>query len=636
MKFTLKSNPVRNEYVQRAGFFAFGAVFITLRLEWSQFIQGDPSIRLAGLLGAYFFYRSIHAFLIARRSVQLTVTVDEAGVILPGAVARRVGVIQISWDRLRLATAFGSRGGPTLLLADDADVYALHSREFEEPDAFPIMVSRVGSFVASDPSRHQRCRRSMAAFRQAQQRLAVRPVGTWGLLAVTFAVFVCQLANGAVRWDALVDVDVEGIIRLGASFEPFVNAGDYGRWFTAVFLHGGWAHLLMNGLGLFFVGSLLEGAMGWTRTLLCFLLSAVVASVCSTYFSAAMLSVGASGGVFGLLGGVIFLQLRVPSLMPYSMQLPGRARRVWFGLLAANGLIALLIPQIDHVAHMTGMCAGFLCLALFGRKRLTLRASPRLFEQVATVMLLGAFLAFGLQRIATYDDELDLSGVILERVSPDDEARRILINGVAWDHATMPDRSDLSVRAALSAMERVVSVDPNLHFQDTLAALYHRSGRREAAVDRALAIWRAVREGDASAEGLTDVFCASQVLRFMLGLTLDERLTKLSVERTSDGVSFKYDSEPDPAIKRDVFMAIYRDGIVRGLLLADATVLKEREPMVGQAIDVLEAGRYQGLILAAGTDAPIELDKEIRFFPLSPDVRAHQPPIPELGRPTAD
>ena len=122
----------------------------------------------------------------------------------------------------------------------------------------------------------------------------------------------------------------------------------------------------------------------------------------------------------------------------------------------------------------------------------------------------------------------------------------------------------------------------------------------------------------------------------MLGLTLDERLTKLSVERTSEGVSFRYDSEPDPAINRDVFIAIYRDGVVRGLLLADAKVLKEQEPVVGQAIDALEAGRYQGLILAAGTDAPVELDKGIRFFPLLPDVRAHHPPIPKLVGPTAD
>ena len=607
-----------------------------LRLDWSQFVQGDPSIRLGGLLGAYFLYRSVHAFLIARRSIQLVITVDDTGVVLPGAVARRVGVIPISWDRLRLATAFGSRGGQTLLLADDADIYALQNREFEDPAAFQMMVSMVGSSVASEPSRHQRCRRSMVAFRQAQRRLAVRPVATWGLLVVTFAAFVCQLANGAVRWDALVDVDVEGIIRLGASFEPFVAAGDYGRWFTAVFLHGGWAHLLMNGLGLFFVGSLLEGAMGWTRTLLCFLLSALVASICSTYFSEAMLSVGASGGVFGLLGGVIFLQLRVPSLMPYSMQLPGRARRVWFGLIAANGLIALLVPQIDHVAHMAGMCAGFLCVTAFGRRQLMLRTSPRLLEQVATVMLLGAFLAFGLQRIATYDDELDLSGVILERVSPDDEARRILINGVAWDYATRPDHSDESVRKALSAMERLVAVDPNLHFQDTLAALYHRSGRRDEAVNLALHIWNAFGAGDHTAEGLTDAFCASQLLRFTLGLKLDEQLTRLAVERTAEGVSFTQGSEVDSSTKGYVFIAIYRDKIARGLLLVDAKFFKGQIRVADGGLALLAAGRYEGLIIATRPDSPIDMNAEIRFFPLLPDVQAHQPPIPKLTDAAAD
>lgn len=96
------------------------------------------------------------------------------------------------------------------------------------------------------------------------------------------------------------------------------------RHFTQMFLHGGLLHLIANAVGLFFVGNYAEKRFGWWLTLILFVATAFIESYITDPLFAAMfpkkaeevasdISVGASGGVFGLIGAslaAIFFDLK--------------------------------------------------------------------------------------------------------------------------------------------------------------------------------------------------------------------------------------------------------------------------------------------------------------------------------------
>ena len=85
------------------------------------------------------------------------------------------------------------------------------------------------------------------------------------------------------------------------------------RHFTQMFLHGGLLHLIANIVGLFFIGNYTEKRYGWWLTIILFVLVGFVESFITDPLYLAMfpskaeevasqISVGASGGIFGLVG----------------------------------------------------------------------------------------------------------------------------------------------------------------------------------------------------------------------------------------------------------------------------------------------------------------------------------------------
>ena len=94
---------------------------------------------------------------------------------------------------------------------------------------------------------------------------------------------------------------------------------------TSMFMHGGFFHLFVNMLSLFFVGGLIEKILGQKRYLSFYLISGLVAGlffVLSGLFSQSSLNsyaVGASGAIFGLVGLMVIL---TPNLPVYVMFIP--------------------------------------------------------------------------------------------------------------------------------------------------------------------------------------------------------------------------------------------------------------------------------------------------------------------------
>jgi membrane associated rhomboid family serine protease len=137
---------------------------------------------------------------------------------------------------------------------------------------------------------------------------------------------------------------------------------------TYAFLHGGFAHIFFNMLGLYMFGSEVERLFG-SRFYLAYYFGCVVsAALCHLAVNAFMgvppyPTVGASGGVYGLLlaFGVYFPHRRVLLLIP-PIPLPAR---VFVALFAALELVLGVTGTaagIAHFAHLGGMLGGWLMI----------------------------------------------------------------------------------------------------------------------------------------------------------------------------------------------------------------------------------------------------------------------------------
>jgi len=153
---------------------------------------------------------------------------------------------------------------------------------------------------------------------------------------------------------------------------------------TAMFLHGGWLHLLGNMLFLLVFGNNVEDRLGRLRFLLWYLAWGLVATYLFAFTipDATNVVVGASGTIAGVLGAylVLFPRARVTSLVPFFFFLPARLPAwlvlgSWFALqwLYARGAGVTEGSGVAYMAHVAGFAVGFL-VALRYRK---FRAAPR-------------------------------------------------------------------------------------------------------------------------------------------------------------------------------------------------------------------------------------------------------------------
>jgi membrane associated rhomboid family serine protease len=184
--------------------------------------------------------------------------------------------------------------------------------------------------------------------------------------------------------DAVVRASGRGTLLEGGAMVPIlVAAGEWYRLITAMFLHIGLFHLLLNSFAIYVFGGLVEQALGTVRFLAVYLVTGFAASAASFAFGPPdRASVGASGAVFGLLGAWLAYNLRRRSL---SL---GRANIQWVVMLIGiNLVLGLVVPRIDWLAHVGGLVAGV--AAGFVAEGIG-RRTVRVFSQVAGLTLVGA------------------------------------------------------------------------------------------------------------------------------------------------------------------------------------------------------------------------------------------------------
>ncbi|HEX4452713.1 MAG TPA: rhomboid family intramembrane serine protease [Kofleriaceae bacterium] len=181
------------------------------------------------------------------------------------------------------------------------------------------------------------------------------PRGPWATRAIAVALLAWA---GAIALFVGDSNDVGVVMRGGAMVRDFVAAGEWWRLVSAIFVHIGGLHLLVNAIGLWFLGRLCEELFGSVRMLAIFAVSGVVGAAASYLASPAGVSAGASGAVLGVLGAVF-----VEITLHRKLHRAAWRRGMWGGLAVvtvAQLIVDFMYPAIDQWAHAGGLVAGVL------------------------------------------------------------------------------------------------------------------------------------------------------------------------------------------------------------------------------------------------------------------------------------
>jgi membrane associated rhomboid family serine protease len=212
-----------------------------------------------------------------------------------------------------------------------------------------------------------------------------RPMATIAIIAVCAAAFAAQRADPGLTdsW----------------AFGPAIGWSEPWRVLTSAFLHGGMAHLVLNMLALWFMGSYVEPLLGRLRFIVVYLLSAVGGSVgvlllASAPTTGAVLGqagvydswfsgyVGASGAVFGLFGTVLVLNRHL-----------GRDSSGMYLTIGINAVYGFIAPNVAWQAHLGGLVTGAVAAGVLAwcaapeRRRLVW---PLLLGLLSVLVLLAA------------------------------------------------------------------------------------------------------------------------------------------------------------------------------------------------------------------------------------------------------
>ncbi len=200
------------------------------------------------------------------------------------------------------------------------------------------------------------------------------PPIVWALMAV-FAGFELAFAASDhgilpipdLRWEvylrlAFLDVYFDALV---AGYADQVPAGFWATFLTHAFLHGGWLHLVMNGVLFLGLGGVLANGLGAPRFLALFLVTAIGGALAFGLLAQAQGPlVGASGALFGFIGTFKRWEWKWIRATGSSAQ---RFWRTILALTAINVLLFFFFPgegSLAWEAHLGGFVTGFLIAPL--------------------------------------------------------------------------------------------------------------------------------------------------------------------------------------------------------------------------------------------------------------------------------
>lgn len=173
---------------------------------------------------------------------------------------------------------------------------------------------------------------------------------TCTLIGINIVIFLIT----AFLSKSIFDIDINVLVDYGAKYNDFIDKGQIWRLLTCAFLHSGLIHIACNMYSLYIIGPQIEQIYGTLRYFAIYIASCITASLASYILSPNSISVGASGGIFGLMG----------ALLAFAVIERNRIQKKYMSsliqIIILNLFIGLSIKNIDNFAHIGGLAGGMI------------------------------------------------------------------------------------------------------------------------------------------------------------------------------------------------------------------------------------------------------------------------------------
>jgi rhomboid protease GluP len=179
---------------------------------------------------------------------------------------------------------------------------------------------------------------------------------TFILIAINLLVFGVMVLRGV----DYANPAVQDIVRWGGSLKFNVTGGEWWRLITAVFVHIGLFPLIVNMIGLYFIGLMAEPILGKFKFLIAYLSTGVTGNLVSIIWVEEGVSAGASGAVFGMYGLVLAF-----STTNYINKKFPKAWLIGIIAYAAFNIVMGMQNATDNASNIGGFVAGIVVGYLF-------------------------------------------------------------------------------------------------------------------------------------------------------------------------------------------------------------------------------------------------------------------------------
>jgi len=187
------------------------------------------------------------------------------------------------------------------------------------------------------------------------------------MMAVTFSLNDWKIEPLSVN--PLIGPSADVLIEAGArETSLIVNEGQWFRLISPLVLHGGVIHFVLNMLAMWFIGAAVEQSHGFASAAILFFIPAVGGNILSAIFLPQYISVGASGGIFGLIGGCIAdvaLNWNLLFIKGENEEEPSVFQHwsafFWLFIDIVLNCVIGLTPFVDNFTHLGGLLYGVCC-----------------------------------------------------------------------------------------------------------------------------------------------------------------------------------------------------------------------------------------------------------------------------------
>lgn len=205
------------------------------------------------------------------------------------------------------------------------------------------------------------------------EKLTKNKMTTYILIAINIIMFIItQIAimnltnslnsdSGQLSTQVINAIQNSVFITFGAKYNVLIGQGEVWRLLTCAFLHANFIHIACNMYSLLILGPQIDKIYGWKNYLFIYLFSCITSSTLS-YVMSPSISVGASGGIFGLMGALLAFAFIERN------RIDKRSVSSLMQIIIINLFIGLSIKNIDNFGHIGGLIGGFIISNIIYKK----------------------------------------------------------------------------------------------------------------------------------------------------------------------------------------------------------------------------------------------------------------------------